>query len=301
MVVHGQPLRVAVRPGDRTRPPLVLVNGIGARLEALQQLVDALDPTIEVIRFDVPGVGGSPLPKVPYRMPRLARMVSAMLDKLGHPVADILGISWGGGLAQQFALSQSNRCRRVVLVATATGSLMVPAKPGVLLRMATPRRHRDPDYAQRIAADIYGGTIRANPKLARELLEFPTVEGGRRGYLLQLTAMVGWTSLPFLPLIRQPTLIMAGDDDPVVPLVNARMMYSLLPKAQLHVYQGGHVALVTEAAELAPVVSRFLTEPDPTEHTEHIDHTEYGEHPEPMAYDQQATNGIAARRVIVAR
>ena len=51
---------------------------------------------------------------------------------------------------------------------------------------------------------------------------------------------------------------MAGDDDPIVPVVNARIMARLLPRARLHVYRGGHIALVTEAAELAPVVEEFL-------------------------------------------
>ena len=76
VAVGSQLLRVAVRSGDGTRPPLVLANGIGASLEVLQPFVDHLDPAIEVIRFDVPGVGGSPLPRLPYRLPRLARLVA---------------------------------------------------------------------------------------------------------------------------------------------------------------------------------------------------------------------------------
>jgi len=62
-----------------------------------------------------------------------------------------------------------------------------------------------------------------------------------------------------LPWIRQPTLLLAGDDDPIVPLLNARIMRRLLPDAELHIYHGGHLGLLTEAAELAPVVDRFLT------------------------------------------
>src|SRR5204863_8213139 len=57
---------------------------------------------------------------------------------------------------------------------------------------------------------------------------------------------------------RQPTLILSGDDDPLIPLANARLMNSLIPRSQLHVYHGGHLGLVTGAAGLAPVVGRFL-------------------------------------------
>ena len=54
---------------------------------------------------------------------------------------------------------------------------------------------------------------------------------------------------------------MSGDDDPIIPLANARIMHRLIPDAQLHVFNGGHLGLVTEAAELAPVISDFLAEP----------------------------------------
>ncbi len=258
VAVRGQHLRVAVRPGDRTRTPLVLANGIGASLELLEPFVDALDPSIEVIRFDAPGVGGSPLPRIPYRLPGLARLVARLVDQLGYPMVDMLGISWGGGLAQQFALCQRESCRRLVLVATGTGMLMVPGRPKTLARMATPRRYLDPGHAERIAADLYGGTMRSDPTRARALLHGRTRVGPRRGYLYQLAAGAGWSSLPLLPWIRQPTLLLAGDDDPIIPMVNARIMRRLLPDAELHVYHGGHLGLLTEASELAPVVDRFL-------------------------------------------
>jgi poly(3-hydroxyalkanoate) depolymerase len=267
VTIGGQHLRVAVRPGDGTRTPLVLANGIGASLELLQPFVDALDPSIEVLRFDVPGVGGSPLPRRPYRLSTLARLLARLLEQLGYPTVDLLGVSWGGGLAQQFALCQADRCRRLVLVATGTGMLMVPGRPRVLARMATPRRYLDPDYAERIAADLYGGTMRSDPARARALLHGRTRVGPARGYLYQLAAGAGWSSLPLLPWIRQPTLLLAGDDDPIIPLVNAHVMWRLLPHAELHVYRGGHLGLLTEAAELAPVVDRFLRRDDVAIHS----------------------------------
>jgi poly(3-hydroxyalkanoate) depolymerase len=260
ITVLGQPVRVAVRAG--TGRPLVLCNGIGASLDLLQPFVDALDPDIPVVRFDVPGVGGSPAPTVPYTFPGLARFVGTLLDTLGHTDVDLLGISWGGGLAQQFAFQNPRRCKRLILVSTATGSLMVPAHPRVLRTMLTPRRYRDVDYAVSIAADLYGGRLRQDPTLAGPLLHDRSRAGSSRGYVLQLLAGFGWTSLPFLPLIRQPTLILAGDDDPIIPLVNARLMHRLLPHATLHVFHDGHLGLVTCARELGPVVAQFLR-PDP--------------------------------------
>ncbi len=257
--VGGRALRVAAQeatpPGG---PPLLLCNGIGASLELLQPFVDALDPRRGVIRFDMPGIGGSPAPVLPYHLRTSAPLLAGLLDQLGYRQADILGISWGGGLAQQFALSRPDRVRRLVLVATGPGALMVPGHPRVLLRMLTPRRHRDPGHAARIAGELYGGTARKNPVVARDLLHATTRLGPARGYYYQLISSLGWTSLPQLPRLRPPTLILAGDDDPIIPLVNARIMHRLMAQSELHIYHGGHLELAADAERIAPVVEAFL-------------------------------------------
>ncbi|MGH3494470.1 MAG: poly(3-hydroxyalkanoate) depolymerase, partial [Sciscionella sp.] len=264
ITVRGRSLRVAERRGVAGRTPLVLCNGIGSSMELFDPFLAELDPERPVVRFDVPGVGASPRPVLPYRLPSLAFTLRAVLDRLGHHQVDILGISWGGGLAQQFAFQHPRRCRHLVLVATGTGSLMVPAGPAVLARMLTPRRHRDPDYALRIAGEIYGGSARSAPAEAIEALHGIGHPTTRRGYVYQLLASAGWASLPFLPLIRTPTLLLAGSDDPIIPEINATLMARLLPKATLHRYAGGHLGLLTEAGDLAPVIENFLdTAPAP--------------------------------------
>jgi len=258
MTVRGRSLRVAVRGGSPPWPPLLLCNGIGASLELLQPFVDALDPRREVVRFDMPGIGGSPAPVVPYHLWTLAPLLSGLLDQLGHQQADVLGMSWGGGLAQQFAVRCPSRVRRLVLVATSSGALMVPGHPRALLRMLTPRRHRGHGYAPGIAGELYGGSVRDDHLLARELLHATTRPITTRGYHYQLLATAGWTSLPLLPVVRQPTLILAGDDDPIIPQLNARILHRLIPRSELIIYHGGHLDLVTEAGHLAPLVEAFL-------------------------------------------
>ena len=258
VTVLGHEVRVSVRPGTGPGPPLVICNGIGASLDLLQPFVDEVDPRISVVRFDVPGVGGSPAPKVPYNFALLACFLGRLLDELGYDQFDVLGISWGGGLAQQLAFQNPRRCRNLVLVSTGTGMLMVPARLSVLSKMLTPRRYRDPAYAKAIAPVLYGGRMRRRPDEARHLLYEQERLGSSTGYVLQLLAGIGWTSLPALPLIRQSTLILAGNDDPIIPLANARIMRALLPNATLHVYDDGHLGLLTQAHELAPVVTDFL-------------------------------------------
>ena len=255
----AQRIRVYIRHGSGV--PLVLCNGIGASLEVLDPLVERLDPDSTVIRFDVPGTGGSPTSVVPYGFPYLAWVLGRVLSKLGVSVVDVLGISWGGALAQQFAFQNPRRCRRLVLVATGTGVLMVPAHPRILAKMLTPRRFSDAGYAASIAGELYGGTVRTHAEDVARLFAQQLHAGSKMGYLHQLLAASVWTSLFALPAVRQNTLIVTGTDDPLVPVINAHIMDALLPHSLLHLHSGGHIDLVHNAAELAPVVGAFLRGP----------------------------------------
>ena len=255
----GQRIRVSVRRGSGV--PLILCNGIGASLEVLDPFVAALDGDNTVIRFDVPGTGGSPVSVAPYGFPYLAWLLGRILTRIDVGVVDVLGLSWGGALAQQFAFQNPRRCRRLVLVATGTGAMMIPGSPRVLAKMLTPRRFRDPQYAGSIAGELYGGTARRHGNDVARLFVQQLHAGSKMGYLHQLLAGSIWTSLHALPAVRQQTLIVAGRDDPIVPLANARIMNRLLPHTTVHLHDGGHIDLVTNAAELAPVIDQFLHTP----------------------------------------
>jgi len=256
--VGAQRLRIAIRPGNGEGPPLLLCNGIGASIELVEPFIAALDG-VETIAFDAPGVGGSPRPTLPYRFWNLACLVARLLDQLGYREVDALGVSWGGGLAQQFAIQYPGRCRKLILAATSAGALMVPGRPSVISKLLSPRRYLDPSYLSRIAPEIYGGEYRHNPDLARSYAyERQAGQPNWLGYYYQLFAALGWTSLPWLPLLRQPTLILAGNDDPITPVINARILASLIPQAQLHIVNSGHLFLVTRAQEVAPIIKQFL-------------------------------------------
>lgn len=257
--VAGQDLRVGIRPGRTGQTPLLIFNGIGARLELLAPLAAEFDPDREVILFDIPGAGKSPAPRLPYTMWSLARLICRLLDALNHDLVDVMGISWGGTVAQQFALQYPRRCQRLVLAATTTGALMVPGNLRNLLRMASPRRYSDAAYWRANFGRLYGGAARSSPQLARAFAE-QTSQPSRRGYLYQQLALVGWTSLPLLPFLKSPTLILAGNDDPLVPLINARVMARLIPDSRLHVFEDGHLFMASQADVCAAVIEEFLTD-----------------------------------------
>src|SRR5712692_3733897 len=164
ITIDGQLLEVAIRHGDGSGPPLLLFNGIGANWELAKPFLEALTSTTAII-FDVPGIGGSARRLLPYRPSTLARLAAGLVAELGYTEIDVAGVSWGGGIAQQFAHQYPKLCRRLVLAATAPGFTMVPASPAVLWKMATPRRYTDKGYMNRVAADIYGGAFRDDPSV----------------------------------------------------------------------------------------------------------------------------------------
>jgi poly(3-hydroxyalkanoate) depolymerase len=253
---HGADVRVSVR-GDG--PPLLLFTGIGAPLEMWERFERAMVPRgRRLIGIDLPGTGASPAVLPPIRMRGLVRVALDVLDQLGHQRVDVLGVSFGGAVAQEFALRAPDRTRRLVLAATSTGTLSVPASPRVLVTLATPLRYRRTAYAERITSDLYGGRSRdpgAHSALRARFERPPSA----LGYVGQLWAGLGWTSLPWLSRLAVPTLVMTGDDDPIIPAVNGRILARLLPDARLHVVEGGgHLFLLDDAEASAEVIDEFL-------------------------------------------
>ncbi|WP_299881749.1 poly(3-hydroxyalkanoate) depolymerase [uncultured Sulfitobacter sp.] len=256
--VRGQMLRVAIKDGDDTLPPLLMFNGIGANLELGFPFLKELKNR-RAILFDVPGVGGSPMPSLPYRPSTLARMSKHLLQILEIDQVDVSGVSWGGGLAQQFARQYPKICRRLVLVSTSSGWTMVPGKPNVLSKMANVRRYTDKGYMRSIAAEIYGGAFRRDDTLINAHAA-GMKPSSNAGYMMQLLAMTGWTSVPWLWRLKQPTLVVSGTDDPLINVANARMLAHLIPNSRLELVDDGHLFVVTDPKGTAAMVEDFLSD-----------------------------------------
>jgi pimeloyl-ACP methyl ester carboxylesterase len=125
--------------------------------------------------------------------------------------------------------------------------------------MLTPRRYTDKDYMNRIAADLYGGAFRSDPSLIGR--HSAMMHGVRNlGYLYQLLAVAGWTSLPWLWSLPQQTLVLMGRDDPLVPPINGQILAALIPNAELRMIDDGHLFIVTQPAETATVIEAFLVD-----------------------------------------
>ena len=251
---------VRVHVGRRgAGPPLLLITGIGAHIDMWAPFA-RLVAGRELIAFDAPGTGLSQRPLRPLRMGGLAAMVRTLLDELELDRVDVLGYSWGGGLAQELARREPERVRRLVLCATGPGLGGVPPRPLAALMLATPARYFHPRLLALSVPHIAGG------RTARDPTAF-TDEAGERlqrppdplGYAYQLYAAAGWSSLPWLHRLRQPTLVVAGEDDPSVPLRNARILAGRIPDARLEVVEGGgHLFLLDEPESAAGAIGAFL-------------------------------------------
>src|SRR5271157_1157176 len=259
--IDGLAIRFGRTSTEQPHRPLLLFNGIGASLELITPFAEAMQREgFTCVIFDVPGVGGSATPMLPYRLSRLTRLADHLLAHVGiaGPV-DVLGVSWGGALAQQFVHQYPARCRRLVLAATSAGAVMVPGRLSVLSKMANPRRYTDPDFMMKVGGGLYGGRHRHDSGLLTEHVRHmapPTV----RGYLWQMLAAAGWTSVLWLHRIRQPVLVLMGRDDPIVPVVNGRILAGLIPNARLVTIDDGHLFLLSRIDDVVPVIRDFLLE-----------------------------------------
>ena len=254
--VHGRRLRAAQwnfsGKGNELRPLLVF-NGIGMNLELLDPLARAMAPR-PVVSFDMPGIGKSPDPVAPYNAVTMALTASALLDRLKIGKVDVLGISWGGGIAQQFALQHRARIGQLVLAATSAGMAMAPGQLPALARLADPSEYTMGKALQRSLAMLYNGGGTGDPvSLNAATPPSPT------GFLYQLAALAGWSSVPMLPLLDVPTLILAGDEDQVVPPVNSRFLHALIPDSKMRLIRGGgHLFMLSHRAEFLREVNGFL-------------------------------------------
>ncbi len=235
--------------------PLLLLSGIFGELPLWKPLLPYLEG-FESIAFDPPGVGGTKTAVTPMSMRGLANFTIGVLDALGVETVDVLGASFGGAVAQQLAVSHRRRVRRLVLVSTSFGGFAVPGSPVAFWHFIHPSAY-SPQHLAKTAGSMFGGRMRSHPHIAETLhLSRPSSIRNTlfRGFPLWL-----WTSLPWLHSILHPTLVIGGDDDPVTPLINHRLMATLIPRGTLHIVRGGgHMVLVDSPEIVAPQILHFL-------------------------------------------
>ena len=260
IIIDGLSLRVGHSSKESDNPPLLLLSGIGAPIEACLPLAAALESTT-IVTLDLPGLGESDNPKLPLRMPQLADLLAKLLDYYQLDQIDLLGISWGGALAQQFCRSHPRRVRKLILAATSPGVVMFPGRPIDLLEMIQPLaplsllkgplRWLRPERKQVVQEPLPAGlTIDGRP--------YQGWQTDSSSMLYQLFAISGWSSILWLRKIHQPCLILSGESDPIVPPANARLLAACLRRSESVTLPGDHLFMLQQPTKTARLIQRFI-------------------------------------------
>ena len=253
--VGGHRLAVDVRGRE---PSLLLVNGIGGSRPLWEPLRRAL-PGVGTVSYDAPGCGRSAPARHPLTVAAQAALAAGVLRQLGLDGVDVLGFSFGGMVAQQLARDEPGLVRRLVLVATGPGLGATPGSPVAHAVIAWPQLYSSPETVAAVWPFVFGGDrqVQRDQRAAHWVQPVDPLS-----YLSQLQAGMGWSSLPWITGLRQRTLVLAGDQDPLTPFANSVAMVALIPQAQLRVVPGGgHLMVVDRAEETAGHVQRFLAGP----------------------------------------
>ncbi len=182
-----------------TGDPLLLVPGLGCNAEMWLPFMEHF-PHRRMISFDAPGAGRSSLPLYPVSVESLAALTIAVLDDRGVSVADVIGFSYGGAVAQQLAYDYPERVGRLVLAATTCGYGAVLGSFEALATLATPLRFYSQRYFERVAAGIYGGVTGRDPVRREQAMAMRhRIPPTSYGYAMQLLGGMGWSSFGFLP------------------------------------------------------------------------------------------------------
>ena len=253
-VIEGLRTRVRVRGEGR---PLLLLGGLWSQLRMWDDVLPFL-PGFRTIAFDPPGIGGTAMPPCPYSVRRLAGFTARVLDAVGVERTHVMGVSLGGVVAQELAHSFPDRVDRLALVSTGPGNIGMPGRPDVLMRFVRPHAYADRWALEQDAGRLFGGRMRQQPELVHEMNLRPPAD--LLAWSFRIAGTAGWSSLPWLHRLTQETLVVHGDDDPIVPVLNARVVACLIPEARLHVVSGGgHLLLLDSTVEVMPTITGFLT------------------------------------------
>ncbi|GAA0462045.1 alpha/beta hydrolase [Paractinoplanes deccanensis] len=231
--------------------PLLLLHGAESGAGQYLDLIEALPGWIRCLSYDQRDTGADEA-SGPYGLSDLADDAAALLDALGLAEAHVLGTSFGGAVAQHLALRHPSRVRSLILVATT-------ASPGPV-RDYLSRSRAVPDDQRR--QWLIDGAISSRGQRDPALLvrvQASVVERTAEQRSRRLGALAAHDTTELLGRIAAPTLVIHGDDDPVIPLSSGRFLARTIPGAELAVVAGGRHALAFERRdETAALVAAFV-------------------------------------------
>lgn len=251
-LVNGSKIRYRVIDGPGI--PLLMLNGIGANIETWSPLIDRLGER-KIIMMDVPGVGKSRprlLPKLMHNI--VEEIITFMAFHMGEFKFDLLGFSWGGALSQEIVRLYPDMVNNLVLVSTTPGFEGKLPEPAVIGMATHPVRYYSKTVAKTIAPFIHGDDPTGEDLMLQNLITPHPI-----GFAHQLYAIIEWGRKRRPINTTHRTMIITGNNDPLLPHKNSLVLGSLFTKSKLHVISGaGHLWVLSHAAESSLLINDFL-------------------------------------------
>jgi pimeloyl-ACP methyl ester carboxylesterase len=247
-------------------PRVLFCNGSGATMAGARALVSLVGRGVDLLAFDQRGLGASGPAPAPYDMARLAGDAAGLLDAVGWDTAAVVGVSFGGMVAQELAVTAPRRVERLALLCTSAGGAGGSSYPLHELegldpdaRAAARRGLLDDRFDEDWLAEHPGDRAFVEMMDRRDTDDDPVVVAGRRA---QLAARRGHDVWDRLDAVDCPTLVACGRFDPIAPMANSVAIASRIGGAELRAYDGGHAFMVQDRAALPDIVA-FLTAEGP--------------------------------------
>lgn len=238
--------------------PVLFFNGSGATLESSGLLIEALARTNTVLAHDQRGLGKTSVPDGPYTMADYARDGARLLDHVGWASCAVVGISFGGMVAQEFAVTWPDRVDKLVLMCTSAGGAAGSSYPLHELAglPAAERMGRIATLTDTRFTPEWLATHPANAAFMSERARQSAAPKGPetlRGERLQLEARIGHDVADRLGKVTAPTLVAAGRYDGIAPVANSEQIAARIAGARLEIYEGGHLFTAQDRRALGDI------------------------------------------------
>jgi len=253
--------------GDPAAPPVLLIMGFSMNAAAWAPQIPPLAERYHVLAFDNRGAGRTSQPEGAYSVPQMAADAAALLDHAGVVSTHVMGASMGGMIAQELALRYPERVRSLVLACTTPGgprsagyaALMTALDTG--LSIDTMEAAMTPERMKEMLEQLFTPEFIANPgpgfgQMLAAAMQFPATIAGLKGQALAIRAHDTYDRLGD---IMAPTLVIAGDADPLIDPENARIMAKRIPRAELRMLPGlRHGFFAEKPDEANAILLEFL-------------------------------------------
>lgn len=242
--------------------PLILITGFAAGAWIWFRQTESLSKRFRTITFDPPGIGKSEFRERPAQMNLLADDIANLMRELGIERAHILGASFGGFVAQEFALNYPELTRTLTLSCTSFGgpNHVLPAAEVLIALASTEDFNTETRVRRNLLPAFSPEFARDHPEIVDQVIEMRMANPvDERAYRWQITAAMTFNAEGKVPDIAAPTLVMSGDADSVVPPQNSRNLATQIPGAELVIMKGGsHLFFIEQADDFNSSVTDFM-------------------------------------------